>query len=477
MYDIIIVGAGIIGSFIARVCSSYKLNVLVIEKENDVGNVTSMANSAIVHSGYDPLPGSNKAKFNVLGNKMFPKICQELDVHYGNLGSMTIAFDEKQIEELKKLADRAKENGVEVKILNRKETLKLEPNLNPLVKGSLLAPTAGIVDPFNLTVHAMENAVDNGISLHLLEKVINISKKGNSFLVKTDKATYEGTLVVDAAGLNSDSIYDFSGDDKFIIAPRKGEYFILDHYAPGLVNHVIFPLPSEKGKGILVSPTTSGNYIVGPSSELVNNKEDFDTDSLTLSQVRNSALQLIPSIPFNQSIRVFSGLRASSNVHDFVIKESHDEGLFSVGGIESPGLVSSPAIADYVVKELIGKRIKLIPKESYNPCVKKYIHPKAMNDEERNKLINNDPNFGKIICNCEQISLGEILDCLSRSVPPRSVKAIKKRTRAGFGKCQGGFCQPNVLLILANYYHIKPCEVLYDGPHSNILSGCVKGEE
>lgn len=477
MYDIIIVGAGIIGSFIARVCSSYKLNVLVIEKENDVGNVTSMANSAIVHSGYDPLPGSNKAKFNVLGNKMFPKICQELDVHYGNLGSMTIAFDEKQIEELKKLADRAKENGVEVKILNRKETLKLEPNLNPLVKGSLLAPTAGIVDPFNLTVHAMENAVDNGISLHLLEKVINISKKGNSFLVKTDKATYEGTLVVDAAGLNSDSIYDFLGDDKFIITPRKGEYFILDHYAPGLVNHVIFPLPSEKGKGILVSPTTSGNYIVGPSSELVNNKEDFDTDSLTLSQVRNSALQLIPSIPFNQSIRVFSGLRASSNVHDFVIKESHDEGLFIVGGIESPGLVSSPAIADYVVKELIGKRIKLIPKESYNPCVKKYIHPKAMNDEERNKLINNDPNFGKIICNCEQISLGEILDCLSRSVPPRSVKAIKKRTRAGFGKCQGGFCQPNVLLILANYYHIKPCEVLYDGPHSNILSGCVKGEE
>lgn len=477
MYDIIIIGAGVIGSFIARVCSSYQLKVLVIEKENDVGNVTSMANSAIVHSGYDPLPNTNKAKFNVLGNAMFPTICKELDVHFGKLGSMTIAFSEDQLKDLEMLKKRAEENNVEVKLLSKEETLTLEPNLNKNICGSLLAPTAGIVDPFNLTVHAMENAVDNGVILHLQEEVKEIVKNKDYFDIKTNKSKYKTKLIVDSAGLNSDSIYNFDGEDKFTIIPRKGEYFVLDHFGSGLVNHVIFPLPTEKGKGILISPTTSGNYIVGPSSELVDSKDDFNTDTMTLNQVKENALQMVPTIPFNQSIRVFAGLRATPDCHDFVIKESLEKGLFIVGGIESPGLVSSPAIANYVVNDLISKRIKLIHKDSYNPLVKKYINPKAMTVEERDKLIKNNPNYGKIICNCEQVSLGEILDCLSRSVPPHSIKALKKRTRAGFGKCQGGFCQPKVLFTLAQHYKMNVCDVLYDNLHSNVLKDCIKGDK
>lgn len=478
MYDIIIIGAGVVGAFIARVSSSYQLKVLLLDKENDVGNVTSMANSAIVHSGYDPVPGTNKAKFNVLGNKMFPSICRDLDVRFGQLGSMTIANSIEQIETLKELQKRAKINGVDTILLNKEDTLKLEPHLNQSVCGSLLAPSAGIVDPFNLVVHAVENAVDNGVILHLNEEVINIEKNKGLFIVKTNKDSYSSKVVINAAGLNSDTIYQLSEKDKFSITPRKGEYYVLDHYAPGLVNHVIFPLPSEKGKGILVSPTTSGNYIVGPSSENVLEKDNFDTDTQTLKQVKQAALEMVPSIPFNQSIRVFAGLRATPSTHDFVIKDASDaSGLIIVGGIESPGLVSSPAIAEYVIKELVSKHIKLIENPHYNKKIKPYIHPKMMNDLERKELIKANPHFGKIVCNCEQVSLGEIEDCLSRSVPPHSIKALKKRTRAGFGKCQGGFCQPTILNILANHYHIDFCEVNYDNLHSNVLKECVKGDK
>lgn len=469
MFDIVIVGAGVVGSLIARKLSSYQLNVLIIDKESDVGNVTSMANSAIVHSGYDPLPGSLKAKLNVKGNKMFPQLCNELDVSLEMIGSLTVALYDDQLSLLKDLANRSKENGVDVKLLTSDEVKKLEPNISDKVKGALLAPTAGIVNPFTLVVHAMENAVDNGVILHLNEEVINISKINDYYLVKTTKSSYETKIIINAAGVYGDKINALVEKIDYEIKPRKGEYFVLDHYKKGLVNHVIFPLPSEKGKGILVSPTTSGNYIVGPSSEWINDKDDVSCDKLTLDNVKKQALEMVPSIPFNQVIRIFSGNRPTPSTHDFIIGYSKiDKHFINASGIESPGLASSPAIAEYVVNEFVSKVIDLKEKSSFNPCVKPRIHFDKLSIEEKNKIIKENPDYGTIICNCEKVSLGEIKDELSRSVPPHSVKALKKRTRAGFGKCQGGFCQPLVIKELAKHFNLKMNEIELDKVDSYI---------
>lgn len=479
MEDIIIIGAGVIGSFIARSLSRYTLNTLVIEKENDVGNVTSMANSAIAHSGYDPLPGTNKAKFNVLGNRMMKQVCEELDAPYLGCGTMTVAIYDSQLPMLKELEERAKLNGVPAKILSKEEVLALEPNVNPDVKGALLCETGAVISPFALTTHAMENACDNGVKLHLDEEVKNIEYKDNIFTVTTDKGEYQSKVVINAAGLHSDDIARMvEGDISWHLIPRKGEYYVLDHYAPGLVNHVLFPLPSEKGKGILVTMTTSGNYLVGPSSEVQDDKDDVSTDSLTLANIRKEATSLVPSIPFNQQIRVFAGVRATPSTHDFIIENSKKTPAFiNVAGIESPGLASSPAIGEYVAKELVSKILKLEEKKDYKKTVRPYLKPKKMPLAERNELIKKEPKYGEIICDCEKVSIGEIEDILSRSVPVRTVKGIKKRTRAGFGKCQGGFCQPKVINLLAKKWGVSPLEVLYDKDDSNILEVEVKKGE
>ncbi len=467
-----------IGSFVARSLSRYKLNTLVIEKENDVGNVTSMANSAIAHSGYDPIPGTKKAKFNVLGNRMMEEVCKDLDVPFEKCGTMTVAIYDSQLPLLKELEERAKENGVPAKILTPEEVKTMEPNINPEVKGALLCPTGAIISPFALTAHAMENACDNGVKLHLNEAVIDIIHEDDHFIVKTNKGEYSAKIVINAAGLHSDEIASLIEPITWKINPRKGEYYVLDHYAKGLVNHVLFPLPSEKGKGILVTMTTSGNYLVGPSSEQINEKDDFSTDSLTLANIKKEATSLVPNIPFNQQIRVFSGLRATPSTHDFIIEPSKKYPNFiNVAGIESPGLASSPAIGEYVAKELVGSLLKLVEKEDYKKQIRPYIKPKKLSLEERNALIEKNPKYGRIICDCEKVSVGEIEDILSRSVPVTSVKGVKKRSRAGFGKCQGGFCQPKVIQILAEKMNVSPLDVLYDGEDSYILKEEVKKED
>ena len=470
MKDVIVIGAGAVGSFIARELSKYKLSVLVLDKENDVGNATSMANSAIVHSGYDPVPGTKKAYFNVKGNSMFPKLCDELDVEFDMCGSLTVALEDFQIEKLKELQERAKENGVTVELLDSEKVKEMEPNISKEVKGALFCPTAGVVNPFTLVAHAMENAIDNGVELKLNEKVLSIEKNHNTFIVNTQNSSYEAKIVINAAGLFSKQIAEMLEPVSWEINPRKGEYYVLDHYQKGLVNHTLFPLPSEKGKGILVTLTTSGNCLVGPSSEFTKELDDVSTDSLTLANIKKEATMMVPGIPFNQQIRVFSGLRATPSTHDFIIEPSKSDPHFiNVAGIESPGLVSSPAIGQYVVEELVGKILPLEHKEAWNPRIKPYIHPKKMSEEERARFLKENPDYGHIICDCEKVSVGEIKDVLSRSLPCNSIKAVKKRTRAGFGKCQGGFCQPIVLFMLANQKGRTPLDVVYDKASSNIL--------
>lgn len=478
MKDVIIIGAGAVGAFIARSLSKYQLSVLVIEKRNDVCDATSMANSAIAHSGYDPLPGTKKAKFNVLGNRMMKEVCKDLDVSFGEVGTLTVAVYDSQVPSLSKLAERSKENGVPCKILTAEEVKAMEPNISPNVKGALLCPTGGIVNPFTLVIHAMENAVDNGVELHLNEEVTNIKRDGKIFRVSTGANEYEAKVVINVAGVHSDDIAKMIEPIDWKITPRKGEYYVLDHYAPGLVNHVLFPLPSEKGKGILVTMTTSGNYLVGPSSEEVPSKDDGATDPLTLANVKEQAMTLVPKIPWREQIRVYAGLRATPSTHDFIIEPSKTYKEFiNVAGIESPGLVSSPAIGEYVANELVGAVLPLKKKDTYSPKVRPYIKPMSLGIRERNALIAKQPLYGEMVCNCEKVSMGEIYDVLSRSVPCLSVKALKKRTRAGFGKCQGGFCQPTVVKTLSDYYHISPLDVLYDNVGSELVKDEVKLDE
>ncbi len=461
MYDIIIIGAGVIGSFIARELAKYEANILILEKENDVGNVTSMANSAIVHSGYDPVPGTLKAKFNVLGNKQYKKVCEELDVKFLQTGSLTVAISEDQLTVLKDLEKRAHENGVEVKLLNEKEAKQMVPNLNNAVRGALYCPTAGVVDPFNLVVHAMENAIDNGVNLALNEEVINIKQIKDGYRIFTKNHQFDGNIIINATGINGETISDFVTAHHFDIKARKGEYYVLDHFDNNFLSMPIFPLPSEKGKGILMTPTSSLNYLVGPSSEFVDEKDDLSTDALTLKQIREQALLIMKDIPFNMTIRTFAGNRPTPSTHDFIIEKVNNHFINAVG-IESPGLASAPAIGKYIADELVQEIIHLTIKQKYNPCVKKYPHPNMLSSQERKELIKTNPKYGHIICKCEGVSEQEILDVLERSCPPHSIKAIKKRVRAGFGRCQGGMCQPLVAKLLANYLKVDLSEINYD---------------
>ncbi len=466
-YDVLIIGAGVIGGLIARELSKYALDILIIDKENDVCNGTSAANSAIVHAGYDPRPGSLKARFNVEAVPMYKTLCEDLDVEFKTIGSLIVAREESDFEKLYALEERAKVNGVKVKVLTKQETLKMEPNLNPHVAGALYAPTAGIVNPFELTAHAIENAINNGATLALNNKVIAITKENDVFTVTTSKATYQAKVIINAAGVYADNITNLISKATFSITPRKGSYFVIDKLAAPLVNSVVFPLPSAHSKGILVVPTTAGNFLIGPTSEEIMNKFDVGTDYASLNYIKEEALKLVPNIPFAKTIRTFSGLRATPSTGDFVIENDPlVAGLINVAGIESPGLASAPAIAKYVVSELVSKHLSLKENLNFNPRIRPLIRPKRMSEEEKATLASKDASYSQIICNCEQVTKGEILDLLSRPIPIKSIKAIKKRLRAGFGMCQGGFCTPRVMQILADYYQIPLSEVLYDEEES-----------
>src|SRR5574344_1592967 len=441
MEDIIIIGAGVTGSFLAHDLAKYNLAITVIEKDNDVGDETSMANSAIVHSGYDPEPGTLKAILNVKGNAMYDDIVKELGIPFSRIGSITVALNQEQLDLLESLKERSKVNGVDVKILSKEELLQAEPNVNKEALGGLLAPSAGIIDPFLLTWRLMESAVSNGVKLCLNETVESITKDDEGFVVKTSKNIHHSKMVINCTGVCGDKVASLFEEVPMNIIPRKGEYFVLDHYHHKdeglLVNHVLFPVPTLKGKGVLVSVSTSGNYIVGPSAEATS-IDDKSTDVETLNNVKKMSQELIPGIPFYEGIRTFAGLRATPSTHDFYIKPASKDDMFiNAIGIESPGLASSPAISEYVINNFIEPKFKLNGKAYWNSNYSKWINLKALSIEEKNKFIAINPDYGRIICLCEKVSLGEIKDSLSSYVPARSIKGVKKRTRAGFGKCQG----------------------------------------
>ena len=463
-YDVIIIGAGVIGSAIARKLSQYQLKILVLEKENDVCEGTTCANSAIVHSGYDPEPNTLKAKLNVSGNKMYDQLCDELDVQFRRNGSITLANDDEEIAVLEMLYERGKQNGVEVHLLERDELIKIEPNITKKVKKGLFAPSAGIINPFELNVALMENAIDNGVELSLKNEVKNIQKVDNTYLVSTNIASYQTNYVINASGVYADIINGFVNEQYFTIMPRKGEYYLLDHFDDNFIKHTLFNVPSSKGKGVIVAPTTSYNYIVGPSSDFIDTRDDVSTTLTSLIEIKEKAKDLVDYIDYSKQIREFSGIRSVSSTNDFVI-DSPVKGFINVAGIQSPGLTAAPAIAEMVSEMIENKELK----ENYNPRRRPVIRMKNLSIDEKNEVIKKDNRYGKIICRCENISEGEIVDCINRSCGAKTIKGVKKRVRAGFGKCQGGFCEGEVLKILVRELGMNPNEIEYAKINSKIL--------
>ena len=463
MYDVLIIGAGVIGASIARELAKYQLKIIVLEKENDVCEGTSCANSAIVHSGYDPKPGTLKAKLNVMGNKMYDLLCEELDVSFIRNGSITLATDEEELSTLYELHERAKQNGVETIFINQEDLPNYDINITKKAIKGLLAPTGGIINPFELTVALMENAMDNGVELSLKDKVIDIEHKIDYYLVTSEKNVYETRYVINAAGICADTINEMVNEKYFTLTPRRGEYFVLDHYDDKYLKHTLFNVPSNKGKGVLVSPTTHNNYIIGPSSEEIDSKNDVSTNKEILNMIKEKAYNLVDFVDYSKTIRQFSGIRSISDNNDFIIEEKK-KGFINVAGIQSPGLSAAPAIAK-MVSDLISNKTD---NPKFNPIRRPLIRLNTMSLDDKNEIIKNNPSFGRIICNCENVSEGEIVDIIHRNCGATTVKGVKKRIRPGFGLCQGGFCEVNVVKILSRELKIDFMDVEYSKRNSFI---------
>lgn len=478
MFDVIIIGAGVIGCSVARELSKYNAKILVIEKNEDVCSGTSKANSAIVHSGYDAPNGSLKAKFNVQGNRMMEAVCRELDVPFKRIGSLTVCMEAELLPELDKLRERGEKNGVEgLKVLNRDEVLAIEPHIGDEVVGALLAPTAGIVCPFKLTVAMAENAAVNGAEFLFDTEVKKIYCDDGVWHVVTGDHDYTAKAVVNAAGVYSDVFNNMVSERKLHITPRRGDYILLDRAAGGYVRHTIFQLPTKLGKGVLVTPTVHGNTIVGPTAVDVDDKESTATTADGIDSVIAKSALSVKGLPVRQVITSFAGLRAHEDGHEFVLGEPDDApGFFNCAGVESPGLSAAPAIGVYIAGQ-IREKLSLTDKADFVAERKDILNPATLSLEERNELIKREPAYGTIVCRCESVTEGEILDAIRRPVGARSLDGVKRRTRAGMGRCQAGFCSPKVMEILRRELGVDLTEVTKSGGSSYIVNARTKDGE
>jgi len=472
MYDVVIIGGGVTGSCIARELSRYELSVCLLDKEEDVASGTSKANSAIVHAGYDAKPGSLQARLNVEGNRLMEDWCAELDVPFKRMGSLVLAFNDEDMRELDNLMRQGEANGVPgLRIIGKDELHAMEPYVADNAIAGLYAPTGGIVCPYELTIAAAENAVVNGAEVKLGRMVKGIRRTEAGFDVETSQEVVSARYVVDAAGVYADDIAAMIGDDSFKVKPRKGEYCILDKAKGYLARHVIFQPPTAMGKGVLVTPTVDGNILVGPNAHDIDDKEDTATTAAGLSEVLSTARKSVPAVSERDVITSFAGLRAVSG-SDFVIKPSDvDNRFIIVGGICSPGLTSAPAIARMVAGLLRQAGLEASLKADFNPVRKDIPRFREMSDEERQKLIADDSAFGRIICRCETVTEGEIINAIKRPIPALTLDAIKRRARAGMGRCQSGFCMPRVMEILARETGIPADEITKKGGPSRVLVG------
>ncbi len=474
IYDIAIIGAGVIGGMVARELSRYDLSVCLLEKENDVAMGASRANSGIIHGGYDPEPGTLKAEMNTQGISLLYEAARELNVHHQNNGSLVCGFgtagEDASLEELYR---RSFQNGIDsVKLISGEEARALEPNLSKAVSKALYVPHAGIICPYDLTIAAIGNAMDNGVTLVCNFEVSAIEKQDRFTVTSTDGKTVESTYLINCAGGYSHQIANMAGDGFFTIIPRAGEYMLLDKAEGSRVNHTVFQVPSQEGKGILVTPTVDGNLLVGPTAVPVSSPDSTETTPEGLAQVARMAAKSVPSVNFRQVITSFSGVRSSEQRGDFIIQPSEKvDRLVHVAAIDSPGLTSCVAIAKKVVGILESLGLSLVKNPHWNGHRENTRAFREMSDEEKDAFIQTNPAYGKIVCRCETVSEGEIRDAIRRNPPARDIDGVKRRTRSGMGRCQGGFCMPHVMRLLAEEQDIPMEQVTKKGGQSTPLQG------
>ena len=474
MYDIIIIGGGVVGALCAEALSKYEADILLLEAAADLCAGATGANSGIVHAGFDAKPGTLKAKFNVRGAELMPALCRRLGVGYKNNGSLVIGFPGDG-DHIKELYDRGIENGVkELRILGKDELHAIEPNVSDEAAAALYAPTAGIVCPYSLAIAAAGVAMDNGAGLEYGCRVNEIEKTDGGYTVKCENGrTFECKYIINCAGLHSDDIAALAGDTSFSVTPRRGEYILLDRTQGKTVSHTVFVCPSAMGKGILVSPTFDGNLILGPTSENVTDKEDRQTTYEGLQKVLAGAKRSVPCVRA-AAITSFTGLRAVGSTGDFIIKKSA-ENFLTFAGIESPGLSSAPALAEYAEQTLCEDGVISKIKQKYKTERRKAKFMSELSFDEKNEYIKKDPAYGKIVCRCEEVTEGEIRDAILNNPPAGTVDAVKRRVRAGMGRCQGGFCSPTVIAMIADMLGVKYEDVTKCGQGSYITIGRTKG--
>lgn len=475
MYDVVIIGCGITGAAAAYELSKYQLRVAVLEGENDVAQGATKANSAILHAGYDPKPGTLMAKLNVRGVELAAELCAKLDVPYRRNGAMVLGFSEEDKNTLQDLYDRGVVNGVkELKILTGDEARALEPNLAPEVVGALHVPTSAVCLPWEYCLALAETAVVNGVELYLEHKVTGLKKTAQGWTVVTEKGEFETRYVINAAGVYADKVHNMASPADWHIEPARGEYYLLDKGEGSRVDHTIFQCPSKVGKGVLVSPTVHGNLIVGPDSCPVE-PHDVSNTAKGLGTVRSAATRSVPSVDLRQSIRNFAGVRAHATTGDFIIGEAEGApGFFDAAGICSPGLSAAPAIAEYLVGLMGEAGLPLEAKTDFK-CERHRVRFRELPESERAAVVEANPSYGRVICRCETITEGEILDAIHSPIPPRSVDGVKRRAGAGLGRCQGGFCGPRVVELLCRELNISPKDMLQDRAGSYMLIEETKG--
>lgn len=475
MYDVMIIGAGVSGSACARELARYKLNICVVERAEDVCCGTSKANSAIAHAGFDADQGSLMAKLNVQGNKMMEELSKELDFEFIRNGSLVVCTREEDRRNLQALLENGIANGVEgLRIVEREELLAMEPNISDEAVAALYAPTGGILCPFGLNIALAENACVNGVEFKFDTEVLNIEKTDGGWKLVTSNGDYETKVVVNAAGVYADKFHNMVSDDKMTIVARRGDYYLLDKTAGKHVSRTIFTLPNEFGKGVLVSPTVHGNLIVGPTANDIDDKEGTNTTRAELDEVTVKSAVNVKNVPLRQVITSFAGLRAHELGHEFHIRELPEApGFVDCAGIESPGLTSSPAIG-CMVADIVAGILKPEKNPDFVGTRKGIVRPSEMSIEERNELIKKEPAYGNIICRCEMITEGEILDAIRRPLGAKSLDGVKRRTRAGMGRCQAGFCSPRTMEILSRELHIDMSQVTKSGGESRLIVGTNK---
>ena len=467
MKDVVIIGAGVTGASVAYNLSKYAGDFLVVEKHSDVCEETSKANSGICHGGYDAKPGSMKAKMNVEGNHMMSELSKELSFPYQQIGTLVLCHKEEDFPKLQELYDQGIENGVGgMKIIYNEEILALEPNVEKDVYAALLCEEAGIVDPFLMNIAYAEGSNLNGVDYKFNTEITSIEKIDDHYvLTNQDGEKIETRAVVNAAGLYSDAIHNqLLNDNKFDVRARRGEYLLLDKATRGFVNHVLFNLPTEKGKGILVTPTIDGNTLIGPTSDFVDDKADTVTTQERIEEVIEKVEDTVENVPVRQVITSFSGNRAHESGGDFILEETK-KGFFDCVGIESPGLTSAPAIGKYMAN-LVKESLDLAENKEFKAGRNPIPKTSEMSTEAHNELIKENPLYGKIICRCEKVTEGEIVDAINGPLGARTVDGIKRRVRATAGRCQGGFCLPSIIEIMARELGVDGEEITKKGNNS-----------